>query len=119
MSTSLFERLGGTEGITSIANDTVDNHLANKAIAVRFAKSDVSALKNAAATFFITGTGGPNVYKGKDMLAAHKGMNISALEFMAVLDDALAALEKNKIGQREQEEVLFVLYSMRSQIVLT
>jgi hemoglobin len=27
-------------------------------------------------------------------------------------------LEKNNIGQREQEEVLFVLYSMRSQIVL-
>ena len=52
------------------------------------------------------------------MLAAHKGMNISALEFMAVLDDALAALKKNNIGQREQEEVLFVLYSMRSQIVL-
>jgi hemoglobin len=118
MSQSLFERLGGTEGITKLANDVVDNHLSNTAIATRFADSDVPKLKNAAATFFIAGTGGPNVYKGKDMLAAHKGMNISALEFMAVLDDALAALMKNNIGQREQEEVLFVLYSMRSQIVL-
>ena len=45
-------------------------------------------------------------------------MNISAVEFMAVLDDALAALKKNNINEREQEEVLFVLYSMRSQIVL-
>ncbi len=52
------------------------------------------------------------------MLAAHKGMNISAAEFMAVLDDGLAALQKNNVGQREQEEVLFALYSMRSQIVL-
>lgn len=52
------------------------------------------------------------------MLAAHKGMNIAATEFMAALDDALSALEKNNIGQREQEEVLFVLYSMRDQIVL-
>ncbi len=118
MSKSLFERLGSTEGITRLANDVVDNHMANKAIATRFTDSDIAKLKNAAATFFITGTGGPNVYEGKDMLAAHKGMNISALEFMAVLDDALAALKKNNIGQREQEEVLFVLYSMRSQIVL-
>ena len=118
MSKSLFERLGGIEGITSISNDVVDNHLANKSIATRFANSDLSKIKNAAATFFITGTGGPNVYTGKDMLAAHKGMNISAAEFMSVLDDALSALEKNNIGQREQEEVLFVLYSMRSQIVL-
>ena len=118
MSASLYERLGGTEGITKIANDVIDNHLANKTVSTRFANSDPSKLKNAAATFFISGTGGPNVYKGKDMLAVHKGMNISAVEFMAVLDDALSALGKNKIGQREQEEVLFVLYSMRSQIVL-
>ena len=118
MSKSLFERLGGTEGITNIASDVVDNHLVNQTIATRFSKSDISRLKNAAATFFISGTGGPNVYKGPDMLAAHRGMNISAVEFMAVLDDALSALKKNNIDQREQEEVLFVLYSMRSQIVL-
>jgi hemoglobin len=35
---------------------------------------------------------------------------------MAVLDDALTALQKNAIGQREQEEVLFTLYSMRPDI---
>ncbi len=118
MSKSLFERLGGTEGITQIANDVVDNHVANKFISTRFANSDLGKLKHAAATFFITGTGGPQVYQGKDMLAAHKGMNISAREFMEVLNDALLALEKNKIGQREQEEVLFVLYSMRQHIML-
>ncbi len=118
MSESLYDRLGGTEGITAIANDVVDNHLANEAIAPRFANADVAALKKGAATFFITGTGGPNVYEGKDMLATHKGMNISATEFMAVLDDALNAMQKNNVGQREQEEVLYVLYSMRSEIVL-
>ncbi len=118
MTTSLFTRLGGNEGITSIANDLVENHIKNAAIANRFAESDIPALKNAAATFMITGTGGENVYQGKDMLSAHKGMNISTTEFMAVLDDALAALEKNDIGQREQEEVLFILYSMRSSVVL-
>ena len=118
MSQSLFERLGGNAGITALAGDLVDNHLSNPAIANRFAASDVPALKNAAATFMISGTGGENVYKGKDLLTAHKGMNISAIEFMAVLDDALSAMKKNVVGQREQEEVLFILYSMRSDIVL-
>ena len=69
-------------------------------------------------TFFITGTGGPSVYEGKDMLATHKGMNIDAEEFLAVLDDALQALEKNNIGQREKEEVLYIFYSMKADIVL-
>ncbi len=118
MSESLYERLGGTEGIGSIAKDLVHNHLANPAVATRFEGKDVDTLINGAATFFIAGTGGPDVYKGKDMLATQKGMNISATEFMAALNDALAALEKNGVGQREQEEVLFILYSMRSDITL-
>jgi hemoglobin len=115
--TTLYERLGGTEGITQIANDVVDLHVQNPRISTRFAGVDIPALKKSAAAFFITGTGGPSVYNGKDMLSTHKGMNIDHAEFMAVLDDALAALDKNGIGQREKEEVLFVLYSMRGDIV--
>ena len=117
MSESLFERLGGTESITSLASGVVDNHCANPVISPRFADSDIPALKKAAAEFFITGTGGPEVYQGKDMVAAHKNMNISSAEFMAFLDDAMAALAKNNIGQREQEEVLFALFSMRHDVM--
>ena len=95
MSTSLFERLGGNSGIKAIVSDLVDNHMSNPSIATRFAKSDVAALKKTAADFMIAGTGGENNYQGMDMLTAHKGMNISAKEFMAVLDDALAALAKH------------------------
>ncbi|MEH6452879.1 MAG: group 1 truncated hemoglobin [Psychromonas sp.] len=118
MNDSLYERLGGTEVITQISSDIVDYHMANSVIATRFANSKAKKLKKTVTDFFITGTGGPNLYKGQDMLSTHKGMNISAVEFMAVLDDALKALTKNNIAQREQEEVLFVLYSMRSDIVL-
>lgn len=117
MSQSLYERLGGSEGITSIANDVVDLHLKNPAIATRFEAADPVKLKNLAATFFITGTGGPNVYEGRDMITTHKHMNISHQEFMAVCDDALEALQMNGIGQREQEEVLFVFYSMRNEVI--
>jgi len=118
MSASLYERLGGTEGITKISSDLVEIHLANPRIATRYKASDINAVKNGAATFFISATGGPDVYKGKDMIATHKGMNIDNSEFNAVLDDAMEALEKNGIGQREREEVLFALYGLKSQVVL-
>jgi len=118
MNQSLYERLGGLEGTTNIANDLVDFHYINPIIATRFESVDKDNLKQAAATFISTGTGGPQNYTGKDMLMAHKGMNISATEFMAVLDDALNALNKNNIGQPEQEEFLFILYSLRKEIVL-
>ena len=115
--TTLYERLGGTEGITKIVSDLVDIHLTNSRIATRFSASDLPKLKHRAATFFIAGSGGPNAYEGKDMLAAHKGMNIDDEEFNAVLDDALEALNRNNVGQREREEVLFILYSMKKDVV--
>ena len=117
MTASLFERLGGTEGCTRIASDLVDIHLANPRISPRYANRDVAKMKNGAATFLIAGTGGPSVYKGQNMLATHQGMNICGDEFLAVLDDALEALNRNGVGQREKEEMLFALYSMKPEIV--
>ena len=118
MSESLYERLGGTEGIQRIVNDLVDNHAENSRISLRFAETDLDKLKKGAAEFFISGTGGPNVYEGKDMVSAHKSMNIGNDEFMAVLDDAMAALEKNNVGQREREEVIYILLSLKGDVVL-
>jgi hemoglobin len=95
----------------------VDIHVANPRIAPRYAASDLDKVKNGAATFFIQVSGGPSVYEGQDMLATHKGMNIDNDEFVAVLDDALEALEKNGIGQREKEEVLAFFYSLKGDVV--
>ncbi len=92
-------------------------HLDNPRISPRYADSDVPAVKNAVATFFITGSGGPSVYEGKDMLTAHRGMNIDEGEFVAALDDAMAALDKNGIGEREKQEVLFILYGLKAEVV--
>ena len=114
---SLYERLGASDGIAAIASDTVDLHLDNPRIAPRYADSDVVAVKKVVTTFFIENSGGPSVYEGKNMLAAHRGMNIDGAEFVAAIDDAMAALDKNGIGQREKEEVLFFLYSLKEEIV--
>lgn len=114
---SLYERLGGAEGIARLVNDLVDLHAANPRIAPRFADTDLDAAKKAASAFLAMGTGGPAEYQGKDMRATHQGMNIDAEEFLAVLDDALEAMTKNNIGQREQEEVLFAMYSMKGDIL--
>ena len=92
-------------------------HLNNSRIVPRYVDSDIAAVKHAVATVFIEGTGGPSVYEGKDMLSAHRGMNIDDAEFVAVLDDAMAALDKHGIGQREKEEALFILYGLKADVV--
>jgi len=117
MSKSLYERLGGRERIAAIVSDLVDLHLRNPLIQARFVNSDVGRVKESATLFFCAGGGGPETYAGKNMVEAHRGMNISEQEFMAVLDDTLAALEKHGVGQQEKMEVLFILHSMRKEVL--
>ncbi len=114
---SLYERLGGEEKIRAITTSIFDNHLANATVNARYADSDRDEVIRVVTEFICAGTGGPQAYTGKDMIAAHKGMNISEQEYMAVLDDILAALNANGVGQREQEELLSIAYSLRGEIL--
>ena len=117
MSETLFERLGGEEGIKNISSDVVDLHMKNPTIAARFAGTDAPKLKQTVTEFFIQGSGGPEVYTGKDMRTAHLHMNISDDEYMAAVDDLMTALDKNGIQQRAKEEVLYIFYSLRPDVV--
>lgn len=117
MEKTLYERLGKHEGISAIVHDVLNNHLKNPVVKARFENVDIPKLHRLAVEFFAMGSGGPEQYSGRDMLEAHKGMNISEQEFVAVIDDTLAALDKNGIGPESRTEVLGILYSMKSEIV--
>jgi len=114
---SLYERLGGEENIRKIAATILDNHLKNDAVKARYAASDREEVIRLVTEFVCAGTGGPQTYTGKNMLEAHKGMNINEQEYMAVLDDILDALNTHGVGQREQEEFLTIAYSLRGEIL--
>jgi hemoglobin len=114
---SLYERLGGEEKIREIATSIFDNHTRNKAVNARYVQSNRDEVIRLVTEFVCAGTGGPQTYTGKDMIAAHKGMNINEQEYVAVLDDILEALNANEVGQREQEELLMIAYSLRGEIL--
>ncbi len=116
---TLFERLGGRDGVSKLTAQVVANHYANPVIATRFQNGKMSQddLTKSATEFFCTGLSGVATYTGKDMIAAHKGMNINAEEFLAVLDDVLDAMKTQGHGDLEQGEVLKILYDMKLEIV--
>jgi len=94
MGNTLYKRLGGHEGLSAIVHYALNNHLKHPAITVRFENADIPKLQGIAVEFFGMGSGGPEHYSGRDLLEAHKGMNISEREFVDVIDDILAALDK-------------------------
>ncbi len=114
---TLYERLGGEEKIRKIAGDIFDNHLNNDAVNVRYADSNRDEVVRIVTEFICMGTGGPQEYTGKDMLSAHRGMNINEQEYMAVVDDIMAALASNGVGEREQQEMLAIAYSLKGEIL--
>lgn len=116
-SASLYERLGRRAGIEAIVEDIWNNHISNPLINKRYAASDPNEVKRLVTEMCCAGFGGPESYTGKDMISAHKGMNINDTEFVAVCDDVLAALDKNNVGQRERDEVLCILYSLKPEVV--
>lgn len=115
----LFERLGGRDGVRRLTARIVDNHFANPAIATRFASASASrdAMVDSVTEFFCTGLSGVPTYQGPAVADVHTGMNISDVELVAVLDDALAAMASLEIGELEQAEVLATLYSMKGDVV--
>ena len=51
------------------------------------------------------------------MLDAHRGMNINAAEYMAVLDDILVVLDRHAIDEQTRREVLEIAYSLKGEIM--
>ncbi len=122
MSKSLFERLGGRDGISAIVDNTVENHMSNPNVNARFLPlkekpEQLVIIKNHTIDFFSAGSGGPNNYKGKDMVTAHTGMNISPAEYMCVVDDIFMALDKNGIDEDTKKDVLAILWSLKGMII--
>lgn len=116
--TSLYDQLGGAKGIAQIVDDTMAAHLANPVVRTRFENvKDLAHAKKMAREFFGAGSGGPEVYTGKDMIAAHRGMNISEQEYLAAMDDIVGALNKNKVDEGAVKEVIAILYSLKGQII--
>jgi hemoglobin len=115
---SLYQRLGGREGITRITADLMKNHLANPLLKPRFENSkDIARVERRAVEFFCAGSGGPETYTGQDMVNTHRGMNISEQEFVSATDDVMAALEKNRIDTPTRNDVLAIFWSLKDEVI--
>lgn len=117
MQESLYQRLGGAERIAAVVEEALDRHAANPLLAPRFRGKDLPRLKQLGTQFFCMGSGGPQRYEGRDMRAAHAGMNISEQEFMAAIDDIVAALKGQGVALPEVGEVVGVLYGMKEEVL--
>jgi hemoglobin len=134
---SLFDRLGSQTGISNIVADftprVMDDPRVNwnrqgvtrggfsihrgQSEAWNPTPQNVALLKQHLAEFLALATGGPAQYTGKQIEPVHANMHISNPEFDAAIGDLKASLDKLKIPNLEQKELLAIIESTRSEIV--
>ena len=114
---SLYDRLGGKEAITLVVDDFVANIANDSRINPRFVNTDIPAFKGKLVDQICEATGGPCKYTGKSMRESHTGLRISEAEFTALVEDLQKSLNKYKVGEKEQAELLAALGAMKPDIV--
>src|SRR5689334_23064094 len=102
----LYDRLGGKDAIAGVVDEFLANVQADTAINAMFANADLKGLRTKLIDQICQATGGPCTYQGKTMKEAHTGMNIKEADFQALVGDLKKALDKFKVGEKEQQELL-------------
>ena len=120
---SLYERLGGAYSIATVVDDFIERLLVNATLnanpAINEARKRVpkAGLKFHVTAMVCEGSGGPCKYTGWAMKESHQHLNITQAEWDAIVGDFKATLDKFKVPQREQQELITIVDSTKSDIV--
>lgn len=134
---ALYDRLGAEAGISNIVADFTPRVLqdprvnwdrkgvkqggfsihSGKSVAWNATPENVAMLQKHLVQFLTLATGGPAHYEGKEIKSTHGDMHISNPEFDAVLGDLKASLDKLRLPNTEQKELLAIVESTRPLIV--
>ena len=114
---SLYERLGGTEGITAAARAFEERAAKDNRINQKFARTDLERLTKEFVDQLCQDSGGPCTYTGLSMKTAHTNMGVTGGEFDAFVEDFVTTLNDFHVGKAEQDELLSDLAPMRGDIV--
>jgi hemoglobin len=115
--TTLYDDLGGKEGVTAIVGAMIDNALADDRIKAVFDDINIPRLKGLLHEQFCTLTGGPCQYKRRTMKDTHVGLNLHDSDFNALVEDLEASMDARGIPWSTQVKLLAILAPMERDVV--
>jgi hemoglobin len=117
---SLYSRLGGYDALAAVVDDFIQR-LAGDPKMARFlgglSANSAAKLRQHLVEQLCMATGGPCVYIGRDMKTAHKGLGITEDIWNAGAGHLVAALDKFHVPEREKNEVVAIVVSLKADIV--
>ena len=117
---SLYERLGGYDGISAFANDLLPRLESDSQLG-RFWQNrgddGVAREKQLLIDYLCASAGGPVYYTGRDMKVSHVGMKISESDWDAFMQHAGATMAALQVPDRERDDVVTFVLSIKNDIV--
>ena len=117
---TLYERLGGYDSISAVANDLLPRLRGDSQLG-RFWKhrgeDGLQREKQLLVDFLCASAGGPLYYTGRDMKLSHQGMRISESDWSAFLGHLHATLDVFQVPRPERDEVVAFVQSTKADIV--
>src|SRR5258707_15477284 len=111
---TLYERLGGYDAITAVANDLLPRLQADPQLGRFWAprgEDGVKREKQLLIDFLCASAGGPMYYRGRDMALCHRG------DWNVFLGHAAATLANFQAPEAERRDVVAFVQSLKKEIV--
>ncbi len=117
---SLYSRLGGYDAISAVADNLLPRLLSDHQLG-RFWKhrgqDGLDRERQLLVDFLCHNAGGPMYYTGRNMLATHRGMQISKSDWEKFLGHLQETLAHFELPDAEQNDVISFIQSTQSEIV--
>ena len=117
---SLYERVGGYDALAAVVDDFVGRLVADKQFEKFFAGHSIDSKKRIRQHIldqFCAATGGPCVYTGRDMKTTHAGLGITEADWNAAAKHLTESFDKFKVPEKEKNELLAFVTSLKKDIV--
>ena len=114
---TLFDKLGGHDGLTNIVNGLIEQIGNDKQIFHYFRDARISRFRSHLIEHFCALTDGPCQYKGDSMVDIHTGMKITEKDFNRLVDLLINAMELQNIPHPVQNQLLARLVPLRTYII--
>jgi len=117
---TLYERLGGYEGITAFVNDLMPRVRADSQIG-RFYQhrgdDGIEREQQLLIDFICSNAGGALYYTGRDMKLVHIGMKINESDWSVLMGHAGDTMEALNVPKQERDDVVAFVMSLKEDIV--
>ena len=119
-SSTLYERLGGYDAVTAVANNLLPRLVADEQLG-RFwqhrGDDGIQREKQLLIDFLCHSAGGPVYYTGRNMRTTHQGMQISEADWRRFIGHVRDTLAHFNLAEAETSDVLSFIESTKDEVV--